>query len=260
MIMTDTLYLLGSLNGEIPEYTELKKIFTYNDINEFRRFLDRFNTDELIYEFKQKHPDKDKLNFTIANFIKSVATCLVVETDNDAMLDILIDEYGFIPDKEFFMNSLVSISYAMLKIFHKYFDLLKYANLLRPTFINLCIEGRINEIEDMLNMGFDINVLNGSKFGYSYTGLWMAIMCDKNDTIKYLLDNGVTFKQHEIDILKVCVKNNKYDVLKLFISYGADLQTLNLVQNNMPNNKMETYNLLVSENIRPEIILQLMSG
>ena len=252
-------YLFTDINGEIAEKNELMKIYKENDIPGFYNFMSKFSTNEAIYEFMLKHPAKNELECTKENFIKTVAHYNISYANRCNLMRILINEYELKGDDDFFKKAIANMRFDMFKLFCCYFDLSKYGFSLHPLFNKLCEKGYINQIKYILNLGFDINILNWSELSkYTLTSIHKALVNNQYTIVEYLLNVGVNFKKFEVDILKHCIKDGKFDMLKLFINHGADIQVLNNFQNNMSDGRINIYNLLVSENISPLTILQLM--
>lgn len=259
--MTIGWYLFANnTNSEIAEENELNKIYKDNDVFEFHNFMTKFSTNESLYEFRDRHHTKNELEFTIDNFIKTVAHYNISYVNNCNLMKILLMDYGLKADDDFFKKAIANMRFDMFKLFCGYFDLTKYGLYVHPLFTKLCIRGHINQIKYILNLGYDINILNWTEISkYAHTSISKAIDNNQYSIVEFLLINGVDFKKLEIDIMKQCIKDGKIDMLNLFIKYGADMQSLNTIENDMSNAKINIYNLLVSENINVLTIIQLMN-
>lgn len=239
--------------------SEIEHIYIDNDI---RKFIDKYNN----YDNANIHL-KPCVNHDIFNmyYIRSLAeytiNCKLHNSIN--FMKILIDEYDFVPDEDF-RFIMRRMTFEMFKLFYNYFEITKSIDIVQSIFFEECRIENLDNVKHIINIGYDINDLNiikayiGSEYEYNNTAIHQVLVCNQYQIMEYLLEIGINYKIHEVKILKHCILSKNTKMLTLFINHGANITVLNN-KNNIPcNDTINIYNLLLSSNIDPLIICNLL--
>ena len=238
----------------------LLNIIARDDIDNFYKYMEENTNIEVIASYITKNKMEISEDLFKINFVKTVAAFLLIYPyKNITKIEILITDYGFVLDKNFLECGRNYCTMDLLILFHKYFDLAQYINEIANIFQKICFNISIDGIKQFITMGFNItdliNLTNDNK--YEATVWYAAIENEDPDILKYLLEQNVNFKKHELEMVKQCVDIDGDKHLKLLINYGVNLEFLNIVPN---ERTMNIYNLLASNGLGPEKIITLFTS
>ena len=237
---------------------ELHRIIDKNDVHGFHQLIEKFRSYENAFEHLSRDHNyniTDKTTYEII-YISVIATMIILyERQNVNLMTILFDDYQFMPNEDFLIDNIYYMSFKMFKLFYNRFDLTKYINEVHHIFVREC--ENIKHIQQLIDMGYDINNLNRSEY-YNGTAISRMIRGQDYKQMEYLLDVGLEFKPYEMDILKHCIEICDMKMLAIFINRGANLSILN-ADTNMPTKEcIDMHQLLTSNDINPLIILNLL--
>lgn len=106
-----------------------------------------------------------------------------------------------------------------------------------PLLKNAAITGNIEVAEILLKNGFDIEgnkesntVAYYERFNAQHTPLTIATKYNNQDMVEFLISERAQIRLHSYDLISSAIKNKNYNLLKLFILHGVDV-------NNVPKYK-----------------------
>jgi len=112
-----------------------------------------------------------------------------------------------------------------------YRDSMLLTQNLRPEALIYAIRNRLDDlVHFFLEIGSDVNALDRVK----KSALWEAVFVERTDICNLLLDKGATPQPERYDIpfpLQCAAYNGNMELVNLLISYGADINHLNLSDN-----------------------------
>ena len=231
------------MSEEKKLYDILSPIILQKDINAFHEFMNDISD----YEYAKQFNDYKSINKEVFNekYLQPIAkqlirywydnaTSVYLKTDQNifnfenidnitiALMEILILDYQFIPDKDIIDTSFLRM--PMFVLLHNYFALYRSPVIVGKIFQRECDNGRV--------------------------GL---------DNIKKILNMGYTLDQFdEVSIIKTCIRSKNINTLKLLIQYDINTNALNHTNIKPSDDITDIYNLLLSQDIKIPIILDLI--
>ena len=75
-------------------------------------------------------------------------------------MDILIIEYGFVPNEGFLKRTIPIMTFDMFNVFYNNFDLSSYGVETHNIFKWECADNKLDNVKAIVNMEYNINILN----------------------------------------------------------------------------------------------------
>lgn len=237
---------------------------TTKDVNKFHEFMTIFMNEDIIQQCMQKHNIQMDL-VELKNLIKkNIAYNILnnVTTSSKLLIDILINEYDFIPTTDLLQNNMHALSDELVLFFQNYIEPDKYINLMRERFNALCWGGRLAALKQIVNSGFDIQDLIKIPANEEFDITIVAAAIQNNDpnVLKYLLENGVDYKRYEMKMIKTCIKERRLKALKTLIEHGINISIIDNININakFDKNDIDMCQLLI-DNVNPLVAMLLMT-
>lgn len=182
-------------------------------------------------------------------------------------LDILIGYYDY-TISERIMNYILHNYYGVniVPLLHKFNDITKLIDGIKYYFCKSCAHNdniendNIENLEEILNMGFDINQIAviTPDDPYGESALYHAILNSNTTILKFLLDKGILFEKYQLQILNTCIFFQRLNHLKIFVEYGLNFDFLK-DYTHKSSLDVEMYKFFMEQNVDPMTIALLFT-
>lgn len=79
--------------------------------------------------------------------------------------------------------------------------------------------GNLKFLQELINLGADINALNSKK-------IWLAVFLERNNITRFLLSKRCKMPDHGRELLRIAVARGNVIIFNMLVKSGADLSAL----------------------------------
>ena len=256
--------LLGNLVDEDfftkEEVYDLQKIFHEDNVSKFHCFMQKLMNDAITEEYIQ--------TISVKNFREKLMQAIFLENfkcyGGNNISDSLVIEYDYVPSNNFVKNYMwgYSTRMKMFLFLAKHFDKKKYLNEISYLFNFICQRCTVNDVQQFIDNDYDIRELyNLNDDHYRNGALFNSVLNVNTDVIVILINNGLSFKKYEAEILCHCIRSGKAEHLQILINYGANMEILKNVNfYKLLDNTSAICKILIENNVDFEDALKILIG
>lgn len=228
----------------------------------FRRVLMHLMDDAAIEEFFLSDDGAELLQLGVSRFRTKLTEKIMIRFTIDEKYIIIFSEFVPHPDNKLMELILDAdfcvISINILECLHKTFDMKNYLKQIASLFTAYCLYLGVDQIKRFINMGYDIRELyNAGNKTFNFNALYNSLKNNDREVFKFLLQQGVDFRQYEAEFLRNVIYNLDVERLKLFLEHGANIDILQNDNREDKQTLIEIFNLLNTKLDVTQILLLL---